>query len=361
MITISLCMIVKNEESTLERCLTSVESLVDEIIIVDTGSTESTKEIASRFTNKIYDFEWVDDFSAARNFSYEQAEMEYIFWLDADDIILPEDAVKFNKLKETIPPDIDAVMMRYNTGFDLQGKVIFSCFRERLSKRKGGFKWREPVHEYLDTGWKRITADISVTHAKPFGRQNDRNIKIYENLLDRGEELSPRGMYYYARELKDHARYTDSIKYFRLFLDSGQGWVEDNISACGELAKCYLAENMHEEALHSLLRSFNYDTPRAEICCQIGYYFKEQGKYRQAVFWFELILKLGKKESILGFRQEECWGYVPCIELVVCHDKLGEYELAAKFNELAADYKPDSQVVLLNRKYFDRRLGKYIT
>ena len=73
MITISLCMIVKNEEKVLARCLDSLEGLMDEIIIVDTGSTDRTKEIAAGYTDKIYDFEWVDDFSAARNFSFSKA------------------------------------------------------------------------------------------------------------------------------------------------------------------------------------------------------------------------------------------------------------------------------------------------
>lgn len=71
--TISLCMIVRNEEKVLARCLESVRGCVDEIIIVDTGSSDGTKEIAARFTDKIYDFEWIDDFSAARNYSFEQA------------------------------------------------------------------------------------------------------------------------------------------------------------------------------------------------------------------------------------------------------------------------------------------------
>lgn len=356
MISISLCMIVRNEEDTIERCLTSVRGIADEIIIVDTGSVDRTREIASRFTDKIYDFDWIDDFSAARNYSYEQAAMDYLLWLDADDIILPEDVIKFIKLKETLPPDIDAVMMRYNTGFDGQGRVIFSCFRERLSKRSGNFKWREPVHEYLDAGGKRINSDVCITHAKPHGRQSDRNISIYENLMAKGTELSPRGVYYYARELMDHERYSDAIKWFESFLDSGRGWVEDNIAACSELAKCHLAKNQSGEALSSMLRSFCYDNPRAEICCQIGYYFMQQYEYGQAAFWFGLVLKLEKKDDNWGFRMEDCRGYIPCLELAVCLDKLGEYEKAAKYNEMALEYKPDSPAALKNKEYFEHRL-----
>ena len=78
MITISLCMIVKNEEKILRRCLDSVADLVDEIVIVDTGSQDETKRIAAEYTKFVYDFQWVDDFSAARNFAFSKATQEYI-------------------------------------------------------------------------------------------------------------------------------------------------------------------------------------------------------------------------------------------------------------------------------------------
>jgi hypothetical protein len=345
-------MIVKDEEDVLAQCLTSVKGVADEIVIVDTGSADRTKEIAAKFTNKVYDFDWIDDFSAARNFSFSLATADYILWLDADDVLLPEDRIKFEALKKNIPPDVGAVMMKYNTGFDAQGNVTFSYYRERLTKRALNFQWREPVHEYLDGWGKRINSDICVTHAKPRGRPGGRNIEIYEKLLAEGRTLSARGQYYYARELKDTQRYGDAAKWFARFLDSGKGWIEDNIAACGELAKCRLAENKPEEALAAMLRGFRYDVPRAELCCQIGYYFKELGNYGQAAFWFELVLTLKIDDTNWGFQQEDCKGYIPCVELAVCYDKLGAYKKAAAFNEMAAVYKPDSSAVAYNRNYF---------
>ena len=87
MIRISLCMIVKNEEKVLDRCLASIFDLMDEIIIVYTGSTDRTKEIAGKYTGRIYDFAWCDDFSKARNFAFEKAACDYIYSADVDDVI----------------------------------------------------------------------------------------------------------------------------------------------------------------------------------------------------------------------------------------------------------------------------------
>ena len=85
--TISLCMIVKNEELNIARCLDSVVELVDELIIVDTGSVDRTVEIASNYTSKVYSYLWKDDFSDARNYSFSKASMDYCMWMDADDIL----------------------------------------------------------------------------------------------------------------------------------------------------------------------------------------------------------------------------------------------------------------------------------
>lgn len=141
MIDISLCMIVKNEEEVLARCLNSVKDIVDEIIIVDTGSTDKTKEIAKHYTNNIFDFEWIDDFATARNFSFSKASKKYIMWLDADDIILEEDKTKFLNLKKTLSENVDIVMMKYNIAFDKDNKPTFSYYRERLFLTTKNYKW----------------------------------------------------------------------------------------------------------------------------------------------------------------------------------------------------------------------------
>ena len=138
MITISLCMIVKNESEVLARCLDSVRDAVDEIIIIDTGSDDNTREIARRYTDHVYDFEWIDDFSAARNYSFSKASMDYCMWLDADDMLAPEARAALCALKATLDPSVAVVMMKYDTAFDASGRAALSYYRERLIRRGAG-------------------------------------------------------------------------------------------------------------------------------------------------------------------------------------------------------------------------------
>lgn len=112
MVTISLCMIVKNEERVLGRCLESVQEIADEIIIVDTGSEDRTKKIAEKYHARVFEQEWQDDFSRARNYSFSQAEMDYCMWLDADDIITKSEVLKLKRWKEETDGSSDVVMIR---------------------------------------------------------------------------------------------------------------------------------------------------------------------------------------------------------------------------------------------------------
>ena len=197
MVSVSLCMIVKNEEDVLERCLESAAELVDEIIIVDTGSTDRTKEIAARFTGQIYDFPWRDE-------SFSHASMDYCMWLDADDVLLEEDQTSFLALKESLDPSVSVVMAPYHTGVDESGRVTFSYYRERLIKNRAGMSWAGAVHEAVTPVGTVLYGDFAVTHRKTRPSDPDRNLRIYQTQLDAGKELEPRQQFYYGRELYYH-------------------------------------------------------------------------------------------------------------------------------------------------------------
>lgn len=98
----SLCMIVKNEEAVLGRCLDSVRDLMDEIIIVDTGSTDRTVTVAGWYTEKVFAYAWDEDFAAARNYSFSQATMPYVIWMDADELLAAPEVEKLARLKQQL-------------------------------------------------------------------------------------------------------------------------------------------------------------------------------------------------------------------------------------------------------------------
>lgn len=355
MITVSLCMIVKNEEDVLERCLKSVADLVDEIVLVDTGSTDRTREIAARFTDKIFDFPWRDDFAAARNESFSHASMDYCMWLDADDLLLDEDRKAFQSLKETLDPTVSVVMAPYHTGFDESGHVTFSYYRERLIKNQTGMVWAGAVHEAIAPVGTVQYAEFAVTHRKVHPSDPDRNLRIYQTQLAAGAELEPRQQFYYGRELYYHRRWEDALEVFERFLTEGRGWVENNIDACCHCAYCHRELDHGQEELAALFRTFSYDRPRAEVCCEIGHWFFRREQYQQAAYWYALALTCPRDDRRGGFVSPDCYGYLPCIQLCVCYDRLGDRKRAETFNELAAACKPDSPAVLHNRALFHKK------
>ncbi|MCY7485580.1 MULTISPECIES: glycosyltransferase [Paenibacillus] len=355
--TISLCMIVRNEETALERCLRTVHKIVDEIIIVDTGSTDRTKEIAAQFHARVFDFEWIDDFAAARNYAFSQATKEYILWLDADDVLEIKDQVLLKELKKTLSPDVDSVTMHYVLMVDEKGNATSSLRRNRLVKRAREFKWHGPVHEYLEVGGHIIHSDICVTHKKD-KQYTDRNLRIYEKRLAAGEEFSPRDLYYFANELRDHSRFEEAANGYAKFLNTGQGWIEDNIQACRKMAECYGKLGQRHNQFMALFHSFTYDKPRAEICCAIGAMWVDSGHYHQAIYWFEQATKLPADEGQMSMVEPSSWTWVPHLQLCVCNDRLGEIEKACYHNEVALSFLPSHPSMLHNQQYFRDKLGE---
>ncbi len=355
MLGISLCMIVKDEEDSLGRCLSSVREVVDEIIIVDTGSKDRTKEIAASFGAVVYDFEWIDHFAAARNFAFERAAQPFIMWLDADDVVEPEDRARLKELKEGHGDDFpyDSVSMNYHLTFDQKGNPVFSLRRNRIVRRSRGFRWIGPVHEYLAVSGPVYHSDIAVTHRKE-RVHTDRNLRIYLKRLEAGETFSPRDQYYFANELRDNRRNEEAVDWYGRFLDGDKGWVEDNIGACMKQADCYGRLNDTERQLASLFRSFRYDAPRPEICCELGSVFIRQERFEQAIYWFGQALSVGRPAGYMGSTDHAASTWLPHLQLTVCHDRVGNRDKALEHHRQAMAFNPNHPSIRYNESYFNR-------
>lgn len=353
MSTISLCMIVRDEAEVLERCLESVRDLVDEIVIADTGSVDRTKEIAAAFTDRIYDYKWEDDFSAARNFAFSQATGEYLLWMDADDIFPASEKRKFYDLKKELEQKpCDVVMMIYDTGFDENGKAVFSYYRERLIRNCTKARWQGRVHEAVQPFGEVRWEDIHFEHRKKKEDFSDRNLRIYEKMIGEGQKLEPREQFYYGRELYDHERYEEAERIFEQFLREPAAWLENRLDAVRLRASCLRVLQREEESLDCLLSALRLVPPTGEHCCDIGWYFFCREEWENAVFWYENALHAENRKEKGAFVQEECYGYIPCIQLCVCFDRLGDRKRAEMYNEMAGVLNPASEAVEKNRVYF---------
>ena len=217
---LSLCMIVKNEAEILEKNLGSVAKLVDEIIIVDTGSTDKTKEIASKFTSKVFDFKWIDDFSAARNFAQEKATNQYILMWDADWFISPENLKKALNLKQKRFQNFDKIAFTWVNYFDLEGKARAVSPRGCIFK-KDKFYWKYPIFEQItplknQTFTQKYFSEIEILHQKNLLDSNPRNSQNFQ-ILNKALKQFPEDLILKQQAVLENYRlenYREAINYF---------------------------------------------------------------------------------------------------------------------------------------------------
>lgn len=346
--TISLCMIVKNEEKNISNCLDSVKDLVDEIIIVDTGSTDKTKEIVSKYTNKIYDFEWVDDFSKARNYSFSKATKDYIFWLDADDILLEEDRIKFKKMKKEMDDRVDVYTMKYLYSCDEKGNPLIIQRRERIFKRINNYKWQSPIHEVITPSGIIKNTEITVKHNKKEVKDLTRNLRIFEKMIENNEEFDDRQEYCYAKELYFLQRNEKAIMQYKKFINKYIEQYENEkyllYPALIELSDCYKRTSNIEKELETLFIILKNQIPGIECLNKIGDIFIRKKLFKVAVYWFELALKATDEINM------EYQKFITYISMGVCYYWLGDFKKAYKYNEIAGKIRPNDVTYLENKR-----------
>lgn len=162
--TISLCMIVKNEEKMLAQCLESVSDVVDEIIVVDTGSEDRTVEIAEQFGARVYHHPWQNDFSLARNQSLSYATSDWILIMDADEVMVKEDHPKL--LQATRIPDMNVISVSVHNQHLRTGDITSFLPSVRLWRRKLNAFYEGIVHNELrlPPAEPVLRADIRLIH-----------------------------------------------------------------------------------------------------------------------------------------------------------------------------------------------------
>ena len=341
---LSVCLIVKDEESVIARSLSCVQKFADEIIVVDTGSADNTVKIAEQFTSNVYFFKWCDDFSAARNYAFSKAKGNYLMWLDADDVIEEGEIQKILALKKRLFEG-DTFMLKYKSG-----PLVY--YRERILRNTAKALWSGRVHEAIAPFGKVCYEDITITHCKKNHSTSKRNLDIYNKMQSENQPFSARDEFYFARELYYHGYYREGITLFEKVLSRSDAWAENKISACEHLADCYLALNDRESAKKSLLRALLLSSPRAELLCKLANIYFEENDYPTAIFYYKTCLLCVPQTKEGGFCFPDCYNFIPYIQLCVCYSRLGDNRTAEEYNALAGKIKPDDASYLHNVQFF---------
>ncbi len=289
MITISVCMIVKNEEKHLARCLDSLQGLWDELVIVDTGSTDDTRKIAEGYTDRIYDYQWRDDFAHARNHAFSLAQCDYIYAPDADEVLAPEARRKFSQLKQTLLPEIEIVQMIYVNRHDHRTTENFEKdYRPKLFKRLRTFKWIDPVHETVRLQPVVYDSDIEILHM-PDSSHASRDLKILRSSVQKGFRLSARLHNMYARELYiagTPEELKEAESFFHKSMQDPTRSEDEHMEALCILARINRIKKNYPEFLSLCLNGIAA-APCAELCIEAGDYYMEIQDHENARDWYE--------------------------------------------------------------------------
>jgi len=254
MFPLSVCIIGKNEEKNIERCLAPLASHGFEIVYVDTGSTDRTRELAAKYTDTIYDFEWIGDFSAAKNYAVSKASHNYVLVVDCDEFLTEIDLDAVESAVSNHPKDVGQVLL--NNYCESNGQQV--CIPNRLERlfHRQYYHYENPVHEQIcdiktgSTYYGRYELPIALDHVGYAGTAEERRKKAERNneLLFQEIVQHPDNPYNYFQVAQSYNLINDYEnayiyykKAFELGLDPENPWVyvmaNNFINVCVQLGK----------------------------------------------------------------------------------------------------------------------------
>lgn len=347
---LSLCLIVgPGEKLELQRCLESCKGdLFDEVCITHAAKDkdEDVEKVAKAYTDNVTFFKWCDDFSAARNFNFSQASGEYILWLDADDIIKPEDYRKLKSLKSELR-NYDLIMLQYVYAHDDKDRPIVVLPRERIVRNCDEIRWHDPIHEYLNMNAEfRMTKkdDIYIHHyrTKPF--DPERNLTLLKKAYD-SEKVTPRIRFYYGKELADNGNWIEAVPVLEDYIDRGEGFQDNLAVACIKLSRYYYSQKKVNDAKATAMKGIHFNRGYAENYVLLGDAYWDQGSKETAISYYEEALT--KKIGGTGMSQiADYYCFIPAWRLAAVYLSLHDFDKAEKFCFMALKEKPEHKELI---------------
>lgn len=340
MIPISVCIITKNEAALLERCLASLHPFPFEIVVIDTGSTDNSKEIAQKFTDKIYDFTWTDDFSAARNFAAGCASHDLILSIDTDEAVT---ALDWNELQAAIashPVSVGSVrhLDYFETGSGIQH---YDTMLERIYDRRY-YHYERPIHEMIlpisnSISYSSYETTVTMDHIGYLGDQSALQDKAERNLvlLRKEAEKTPDDPYPYFQIgqsyllMRDHEH---ACAYFKEAIARNpnpvESWTRILVNNYGNA----LIELDKPEESIKLLSYYEYYDNNIDYLCMIGLSYMLIGQPVRALPEFVKALTAPTRDSNDSRIPSYYIGYI--------YEYFGKMDIARTHYMNCGDYAP---------------------
>lgn len=308
--SVGLALIVKDEADNLPTLLASVEGAFDQVVLLDTGSTDQTKSVFRKWAKAekerqpdfhwlVDDYKWIDDFADARNTADALLNTDWRVWADADDEIVG--AQNLRALAANAPDDLAAYICGYDYARDSQGNCACYLRRERLV-RAGKGHWVGRVHEsQIVEGRQQDTGPDTVLWRhlkKETGESSDRNRRILEKWVE-DEPTNPRVLSYLGTEhlvVGDHEK---AKPYFERYLDLRTGWDEERAQVHRKLSQCYNVLGEQEKAIDTALMAVELMPSWPDSYLSLAEAYHQVGKFEKCVYWADRVLEIGQPETLL--------------------------------------------------------------
>jgi glycosyltransferase involved in cell wall biosynthesis len=348
--TLSLVMIVRNEEKLLGRCLESVKHIVDEVIVVDTGSEDSTKEIAAAFGAKVFDYKWTYSFSEARNFALQQSTSDWNMVLDADEFFVED-------YKDEIRKFIDGYaaigrIKRLDKFRGKDGDSYAQTFISRLFPRD--LRYVGSIHEQIESSLPRVKLRVEIQHDGYYDQiRSDRNIP----LLLREIESSPQNDYYHYQIAKEYRGLEKhDLAYYHL--SQSYLFTDKSMSYFPNVVVDYIYAGMACGELNAILNVINAENKRLADFADFH--------FASGLFYLEIIMNDPSKHIHLLQAIENCYrsclligetnkydsvagtgSYSAMHNLGVYYEVIGQSAKAVEYYRKAATYKYEPSLARL--------------
>ncbi|TAK10564.1 MAG: glycosyltransferase [Anaerolineae bacterium] len=373
---LSCCMIVRDCVGTLEAALKSARPYCDELVVVDTGSTDGTMDLARKYADKVELFlgcndadNRIADFSSARNRSFDLATGDWVMWIDSDDELVGGEHIRH--LMDQATKDNVILMLPYEYAHDATGRCTCIHWRERIVRPAHRFQWQSPIHEVLlpiepiQGSIETLRSDlVRVIHRRK-GREtpglgdDNRNLRILKAHVAKTGESDVRALYYIGLEYGYAGDLGRAIRYLRRYVDLSQ-WNDEKCLAVLELARLYSFIGDHKSAVDwALQASIVRAWPDAYFRLARCFYslgienIEREYNFKRCAHFIQLGMQMGDRDTVLFVDPTDDYRIHEFLNVVL--SALGDLDGAIASCEAGLAGLPDNQHLLTNHRIYTGR------